>query len=308
MRRAQANGLLLVAALIWGTAFVAQQTGMRDVGPFTFTSARFLFGAVMVAPLAFLELRRLGRRGVFLDVRDLLACTLLGAVLFLGAALQQIGIMSTTVSNAGFLTALYVPLVPIAGALLLRERSHWSVWPASLGCLTGTYLLGGGSLAALTVGDLWVIASALFWAAHVMLVGRVAARKGASVTVAMLQFLVVGLLGMVVGFGTEEVSMLALERALPSIAYAGILSVGVGFTLQVVAQQHAIASHAAIILSLEAVFAAIAGALLLGEILALRGYLGCALMFGGMLLAQLWPKPLPGELSGTSANADAARR
>ena len=178
MKRAQANGLLLVAALIWGTAFVAQQAGMRDVGPFTFTGARFLFGAVMVAPLAFLELRRLGRRGTFLDARDLLACGLLGAVLFLGAALQQIGIMSTTVSNAGFLTALYVPLVPIAGALLLRERSHWSVWPASLGCVAGTYLLGGGSLAALSVGDLWVIASALFWAAHVMLVGRVAARKG----------------------------------------------------------------------------------------------------------------------------------
>ncbi len=140
MKRAQANGLLLVAALIWGTAFVAQQTGMRDVGPFTFTGARFLFGAVMVAPLAVLELRRLGRRGTFLDARDLLACALLGAVLFLGAALQQIGIMSTTVSNAGFLTALYVPLVPIAGALLLRERSHWSVWPASLGCVAGTYL------------------------------------------------------------------------------------------------------------------------------------------------------------------------
>ena len=113
MKRAQANGLLLVAALIWGTAFVAQQAGMRDVGPFTFTGARFLFGAVMVAPLAFLELRRLGRRGTFLDARDLLACGLLGAVLFHGAALQQIGILSTTVINAGFLTALYVPLVPI---------------------------------------------------------------------------------------------------------------------------------------------------------------------------------------------------
>src|SRR5690606_20528354 len=135
MKRAQANGLLLVAALIWGTAFVAQQTGMRDVGPFAFTAARFLFGALMVAPLAFWELRRLGRRGVFLDARDLLASALLGAVLFVGAALQQIGIMGTTVSNAGFLTALYVPLVPIAGALLMRERSHWSVWPASLGCL-----------------------------------------------------------------------------------------------------------------------------------------------------------------------------
>ena len=289
MKRAQANGLLLVAALIWGTAFVAQQAGMRDVGPFTFTGARFLFGAVMVAPLAFLELRRLGRRGTFLDVRDLLACGLLGAVLFLGAALQQIGIMSTTVSNAGFLTALYVPLVPIAGALLLRERSHWSVWPASLGCVAGTYLLGGGSLAALSVGDLWVIASALFWAAHVMLVGRVAARKGASVTVAMLQFLIVGVLGMAVGFGSEEVSMDALERALPSIAYAGILSVGVGFTLQVVAQRHTPAADAAILLSCETLFAALAGRFVLGETLTAEQMAGGLLIFACVLAVQILP-------------------
>lgn len=289
MKRAQANGLLLGAALIWGTAFVAQQTGMRDVGPFTFTGSRFLFGAVMVAPLAFWELRRLGRRGVFLDLRDLLAAAVLGGVLFLGAALQQIGIMSTTVSNAGFLTALYVPLVPIAGALLLRERSHWSVWPASLGCLGGTYLLGGGSLSALSVGDLWVIASALFWAAHVMLVGRVAARKGASVTVAMLQFVVVGVLGMGVGLAVEDVSMAAFERALPSIAYAGVLSVGVGFTLQVVAQRHTAAADAAILLSCETLFAALAGRLVLGETMTAAQMTGGSLIFACVLAVQILP-------------------
>lgn len=292
MKRAQANGLLLVAALIWGTAFVAQQTGMRDVGPFAFTAARFLFGALMVAPLAFWELRRLGRRGVFLDARDLLASALLGAVLFVGAALQQIGIMGTTVSNAGFLTALYVPLVPIAGALLMRERSHWSVWPASLGCLAGTYLLGGGSLSALSTGDLWVIASALFWAAHVMLVGRVAARRGASITVAMLQFLVVGAFGMAAGLAAEEVSAAALERALPSIAYAGILSVGVGFTLQVVAQRHTRAADAAILLSCETLFAALAGRLALGETMTAAQVAGGVLIFACVLAVQilpLWP-------------------
>lgn len=289
MKRAHANGLLLVAALIWGTAFVAQQTGMRDVGPFVFTGSRFLFGAVIVAPLALWELRRLGRRGIFMDARDLLASAVLGGVLFLGAALQQIGIMSTTVSNAGFLTALYVPLVPIAGALLLRERSHWSVWPASLGCLAGTYLLGGGSLSALSVGDLWVIASALFWAAHVMLVGRVAARKGASVTVAMLQFVVVGVLGVAVGLAVEDVSVGALERALPSIAYAGILSVGVGFTLQVVAQRHTPAADAAILLSCETLFAALAGRLALGETMTPAQMSGGGLIFACVLAVQILP-------------------
>lgn len=289
MKRVQANGLLLVAALIWGTAFVAQQTGMRDVGPFTFTGARFLFGAVMIAPLAIWELRRLGRRGVFLDGRDLLAAAVLGAVLFVGAALQQIGIGGTTVSNAGFLTALYVPLVPLAGALLLGERSHWSVWPASLGCLGGTFLLGGGSLSTLTTGDFWVMASAVFWAAHVMLVGRVAARKGASITVAMLQFLVVGLLGMGAGVGTETFSLEGIERALPSIAYAGILSVGVGFTLQVVAQRHTQAADAAILLSCETLFAALAGRLVLGETMNATQMAGGALIFACVLAVQLLP-------------------
>lgn len=289
MKRAQANGLLLVAALIWGTAFVAQQTGMRDVGPFAFTGARFLFGAIVVAPLAMWELRRLARRGVFLDRRDLQASALLGAVLFMGAALQQIGLQGTTVSNAGFLTALYVPLVPVAAALLLRERSHWSIWPASLGCLAGTYLLGGGSLAALSAGDLWVIASAFFWAAHVMLVGRVAARKGASITVAMLQFVVVGVLGMAVGGVWEGVSAAGLERALPSIAYAGVLSVGIGFTLQVVAQRHTRAADAAILLSCETLFAALAGRLVLGESMHAAQMAGGVLIFACVLAVQILP-------------------
>ncbi|MCK9985201.1 MAG: hypothetical protein AzoDbin1_01673 [Azoarcus sp.] len=289
MKRAQANGLLLVAALIWGTAFVAQQAGMRDVGPFTFTGVRFLFGAVVILPLVARELRRLGRRGVWLDGRDLAGGLLLGVVLFLGAAFQQIGIAGTTVSNAGFLTALYVPLVPVASALLLRERLHWSVWPASAGCLGGTFLLGGGSLSALSTGDLWVIASALFWAAHVMMVGRVAARHGAPITIACLQFLMCGVLGMASGGALEVVSIDALERALPSIAYAGILSVGLGFTLQVVAQRHTLAADAAILLSCETLFAAIAARIFVGEVLTPMQLLGGALIFACVMAIQLLP-------------------
>ena len=289
MRRAQANALLLVAAFIWGTAFVAQQTGMRDVGPFIFTGTRFLFGAVIIAPLAWWELRRLAQAGVRLDRRDLAAGGLLGAVLFLGAALQQIGVAGTSVSNAGFLTALYVPLVPIASALILRERLHWAVWPASLGCLAGTWLLGGGALSALSAGDVWVTASAAFWAAHVMLVGRVAARKGAPIIVAMLQFLVCGLLGLAVGGTGEVISAEGLARALPSIAYAGVLSVGLGFTLQVVAQRHTQAADAAILLSCETIFAALAGRVVLGESLSTQQMMGGALIFACVMAVQLLP-------------------
>ncbi|BAL23921.1 DMT family transporter [Azoarcus sp. KH32C] len=289
MRRAQANALLLVAALIWGTAFVAQQAGMRDVGPFTFTGVRFLFGVVIVAPLAWWELRRLARSGVRLDARDLIGGCLLGAVLFLGAAFQQIGVGGTTVSNAGFLTVLYVPIVPVASALLLRERLHWSVWPASFGCLAGTWMLGGGALSALSVGDLWVIASAVFWAAHVLLVGRLATRKGAPIAVAMLQFLVCGLLGLAVGAAGEVVSTDALVRALPSITYAGVLSVGLGFTLQVVAQRHTQAADAAILLSCETLFAALAGRVVLGESMSVEQMAGGALIFACVMAVQLLP-------------------
>lgn len=289
MKRGQANGLLLVAALIWGTAFVAQQTGMRDVGPLAFTGSRFLFGALVVLPLALWEMRRLLRRGVHFDGADLGVACLLGVVLFLGAALQQVGIKGTTVSNAGFLTALYVPMVPLGSALLLRERMHWSVWPASAGCLAGTWMLGGGALAALSDGDLWVIASAFFWAGHVMAVGRVAARKGAPITVAFLQFVVCGVLGMAAGVLSEPLTTADLARAMPSIAYAGVLSVGLGFTLQVVAQRHTLAADAAILLSCETLFAALAARLVLGETMSALQVTGGSLIFGSVLAVQLLP-------------------
>jgi drug/metabolite transporter (DMT)-like permease len=289
MKRAHADLLLLLAALIWGTAFVAQQTGMRDVGPFTFTGARFLLGALVVVPFARWELKRLSRRGGVLDLKDVAGGLALGAVLFLGAALQQIGIAGTTVSKAGFLTARYVPRVPLVAAMFLRERLHWSVWPASVGCLAGTYLLGGGAVSALSVGDLWVIASAVFWAVHVLLVGRIAARKGAPITIALLQFVVCGVLGMVVGGAIETVNVEALTRAMPSIVYAGVLSVGVGFTLQVIAQSHTPAADAAILLSCETLFAALAARFFLSEVLTPMQMAGGALIFACVLAIQLLP-------------------
>lgn len=289
MSRSQANLLMLVAALIWGTTFVAQRLGMAHIGPFTYTGIRFLLGALCIMPLAWREHAALRSRGERIDGQDLLRWCGIGVLLSGGALLQQIGIVDTTASNAGLLTALYVPLVPILAWLLHKHRPHWSLWPAVAGSLYGTYLLSGAELAALNDGDLWVIASTLFWSGHVLYIGRVAARKGTPILLALTQFLVCGTLATVIGLGVESTGVAGLTAAIPAILYGGVLSVGIAYTLQVVAQRHTHASDAAILLSSETLFAALAGAWYLGERLAPAQMTGAALIFASILLVQLAP-------------------
>lgn len=289
LSRPQANFILLFVALIWGSAFVAQSLGMKQIGPFAFTGTRFLLGALIVLPLAIREYRRLAQRGQSFTPREWRGCLGLGVLLFFGAAFQQIGIISTTVTNAGFFTALYVPLVPLLGWLIFRHLPHWSAWPANVACLVGTWMLGGGDISALNKGDFWILASTIFWAAHVLFVGRVAAEKGAPITVAITQFIVCGVLSLLWAAIAEPVSLAQLQAASLSIIYAGILSVGVAFTLQVVAQRHTHAADAAIILSAETLFAAIAGALFLHETLNPLQLGGCLLILAGILAVQLVP-------------------
>lgn len=289
LSRPQANFILLFVALIWGSAFVAQNLGMKEIGPFAFTGTRFLLGALFVLPLALREYRRLAQRGLSFTGREWLGCIGLGGLLFFGAVFQQIGIAGTTVTNSGFFTALYVPLVPLLGWLLFRQLPHWSAWPANAAGIAGTWLLGGGDISALNKGDFWILASTIFWAAHVLFVGRVAAEKGAAITVALTQFVVCGVLSLSWALIAEPVSLAQLEAASLSILYAGILSVGVAFTLQVVAQRHTHSADAAIILSAETLFAAIAGALFLNETLNALQFAGCLLILSGILAVQLVP-------------------
>ena len=290
MTRLTANLLLLLTALIWGTAFVAQNLGMKDVGPLAFTGIRFLLGALIVLPLAMREYRRLAARHHGFARRDWIGATGLGLLLAAGATLQQVGIAGTTVTNAGFFTVLYVPLVPLFAWLIFRARPHWSVWPATAGCVAGTFLLGGGELSAQVAGDFWVIASTLFWAGHVLLVGRVAAEKGAAITVACTQFVVCGVACLGAALVTEPIAITGLVAAIPAILYAGVLSVGVAFTLQVVAQRHTAAADAAIILSAETLFAALSGAIFLGETLNGLQLAGCTLILTCILAVQLIPR------------------
>ena len=290
MTRWQANGLLLLAALIWGSAFVAQVQGMQGVGPLTFTSLRFALGAAVVAPLAWGEWRRLRAAGHAPGADHARWIALLGGLLVVGVVMQQIGLMGTTVTNAGFLTALYVPLVPVLAWVFLRQRPGWGVTIAVPACLGGTALLtGAGSLAQLSAGDAWVMASALPWAVHVLLVGAVANRLHGAYLLACGQFVVCAVGSGLPALVLESLSVAGLATAAAAIAYTGILSVGVGFTLQVVGQRHAPPADAAIVLSSETVFAAAFGALLLGDRLSVMGWFGCGLILAGILLVQCLP-------------------
>lgn len=289
MTRLRADLLLFVVALIWGSAFVSQNLGMAAVGPLTFTGTRFLLGALVVLPLALRERAVRMNNCAPLDAHDARIIGALGVLLFLGAWLQQIGIVTTTVTNAGMLTALYVPLVPLLSLLLLRQRPHWVIWPAAAGSVAGTWLLTGANALALNAGDLWVIASSLFWAGHVILVGHAATHRAGPFTVACGQFLVVGVIASTLALTSEPLAWDALRAAAGPIAYAGILSVGIGFTGQVVGQRHTPAADTAIILSMETAFAALFGAWWLGERLTAVGIAGCVAIFVSILAVQIVP-------------------
>lgn len=292
-QRLRANLLLLLTAVIWGFAFVAQRSGMEFVGPFTFNAIRFLIGGLMLIPLMItLDRRRAAASQTIIPLsnRNLLAGGMLvGLILFGAATLQQMGVALTTAGKAGFITSLYVVLVPLLG-LALGHRSSAAVWFGAILAAAGLYFLtieGGFNMAW---GDLLVLFGAFMWAGHVLLLGRLSPGTD-TVKLAFLQFVVCAALSAVAALLTETTSAADLRAALWPLLYTGIMSVGVGYTLQTVAQAHARPADTAIILSLEAVFAVIGGWLLLGEVLSARALFGCALMLAGILVSQLAGRP-----------------
>ncbi|MDP3979007.1 MAG: DMT family transporter [Pseudomonas sp.] len=307
----RADLLMLLTAMIWGSAFVAQRLGMDSIGPFLYSGLRFALAVLILLPLLpLLERRSRSTPTVPLNRHLLMGGGLMGLALALGINLQQVGLLFTSVTNAGFITGLYVIIVPLLG-LLLGHKTGLGIWLGASLAVVGMFLLSVGEGFQVASGDWLQLAGALVWAVHVLLVG-VFARRHDPLRLAVVQFATCALISLLLALIFEDIHLDAIITAGPAILYGGLFGVAIGFTLQVVAQKHAIASHAAIILSLEAVFAAIAGAWLLGEALQLRGYFGCALMLAGMLLAQLWPKK-PAELASqlltkTTANADAERR
>ena len=295
MSRSAANCLLLLTAFIWGCAFVAQATAMEKMGPVLFTGLRFLIAAAVVLPFAIREgggrlLPKAAGAGAPERRRPawLGPMAMLSAVFLLAQLTQQIGIMTTSVTNAGFLTALYVILVPIFGIALFRQWPHRVVWPAALVALGGTWLLSGG-LGELRAGDLWVMLSAMFWALQVVMVGRIVSATGRPFFAVFAQSLAGGIAATLLALAVEPASLAGIVSAWPELAVAGALSGGLAFSLQAIAQRHTGAADAAVVFSSEAVFAAFAAALLLGERLSLTGWLGCGLILAAVLAVQLLP-------------------
>lgn len=285
----KADILLLITAMIWGFAFVAQRVGMDYVGPFTFNGVRFALGSLSLLPLIlFLQKRQPQSPSGLPDERRISVLKgglLAGGALFAGASLQQAGMVYTTAANGGFITGLYVVIVPLLG-LFWRQRPHAGTWIGALLAAVGLYFLSITDDFTIAFGDLLVLVGAFFWAGHVLLIGWLAPRTD-SLKLASVQFAVCSLLSLVIAFAVEHVSLESILQAGIPILYGGLGSVGIAYTLQVIAQREAHPAHSAIILSLEGVFAAFGGWLLLNEILTMRSFFGCMLMLAGMLLSEL---------------------
>ncbi len=300
VRAVRADILLFLTAAIWGFAFVAQRVGMEHVGPLTFNGVRFALGAVALLPLIrFMESSR-SRTNKVSGTRLLSGGILLGLALFAGSTLQQLGlaapllqswgVASSTAGKAGFITGLYVVLVPLMG-LVFGQRAGVGSWGGAFLAVVGMYMLSVTGGVSVAFGDILVMGSAFFWAGHVLLVGKLSPGMDAvdAVKLSSIQFGVCSALSLCGASFMESMTLEGIMGATLPILYGGLMSTGVAYTLQVVAQRDANSSHAAVILSLEAVFAAIGGWMLLDETLGVRALIGCGLMLVGMLVSQLKP-------------------
>ena len=280
----------LLCTFIWGTTFIAQDTGMDDIGPFTFNAVRFFVGFLAIAPLVILFEIKKFKSEFRLDFKTFVILSLLiGLSLFLGSALQQVALLYTDVANAAFFTIFYVPMVPIIIFLFKRKSIHWSVWPSVILCLIGGYLLTNFYDATVRLGDTLVVLGALFWSTHIIFTGIIVTKYNLPLTLGAVQTLIVAVSSFFVGFIYEEFVFKNILKEIDSILYAGILSGGFAFVLQIYAQKNISPAPAAIIFSLEGVFATIAAWFLLDQILGINNLLGCFFILCGVLLSQLLP-------------------
>ena len=280
----------LLCTFIWGTTFIAQDTGMDDIGPFTFNSVRFFVGFLAIVPLALMfEAKKLKKEFRFDTKTFVILSFLIGLSLFLGSALQQVALLYTDVANAAFFTIFYVPMVPIIIFIFKKDFLHWSVWPSVILCLIGGYLLTNFQDATVRLGDTLVILGALFWSTHIIFTGMIVKKYNLPLTIGAIQTLLVALFSFIIGLFSEEFVIDNILNEIDSILYAGILSGGFAFVLQIYAQRNITPAPAAIIFSLEGVFATIAAWFLLNQILGINNLLGCFFILSGVLLSQLVP-------------------
>lgn len=288
MNRLRADILLLFTAIIWGSAFIAQKIGNESLPPFAFVAARFLLSAVVLLPLALNEARKPKQA---LQTRDLAMAAIIGLLLFVSGAMQQIAMITASATHGGFLTALYVVIVPFATWILTRERVPRFVLAACFISACGAWLLIGNSGAAhgWHMGDMLLLVSDLAWAFWISLIAIFMKSSPRPFFLAFTQFAVTAALAIIVSVMFESATVAGFQTALPAILFAGIISGGLAFTLQIFAQRHTPPAEAALIMSLESVFAFVAGAVLLGERLTPLAMAGCALILLGVVVAETGP-------------------
>jgi len=281
---------LVACTFIWGTTFIAQDTGMDNIGPFTFNSVRFFVGFLAVTPFVLLLEKKKVNAQIKTKINEFYKLIIpVGIFLFLATAFQQVSLLYTDVANSAFFTIFYVPMVPIILYFLFSEKLHWSIWPSALACVIGGYFLSDISDANIRFGDGLVIIGALFWALHIIYIGKIIDQFDLPFFIAMLQNLVVATLSFLLVIIFEEIDFSKIKLETVEILYAGILSGGAAFALQLFGQRNISAAPAAIVMSLEGIFAAIAAWIILNQILDLNNIIGCTLILGGILLSQLAP-------------------
>ncbi len=281
---------LIICTIIWGTTFIAQDTGMDNIGPFTFNSTRFFVAFLAVSPFVFL----FEKKKIIIQIKNNInqfakLMIPVGVFLFLGTVFQQVSLLYTNVANSAFFTIFYVPMVPIIIYFIFSEKLHWSIWPSVAVCVVGGYFLSNMSDTAIRFGDGLVLIGALFWALHIIYIGKLVKKFDLPFFIALLQNLLVAILSFLLVIVFEEIDFSKIRLETFEILYAGILSGGAAFVLQLFGQRNIPPAPAAIVMSLEGVFAAIAAWIILSQILDFNNIIGCTLILGGVLLSQLVP-------------------
>jgi len=290
MKKAISFICLVLCTLIWGTTFIAQYTGMDNIGPFTFNSARFYIGFLAVAPFVFLFEKKKIKHQINNKISEFIKLIIpVGIFLFLGCIFQQVSLLYTDVANSAFFTIFYVPMVPIIVYFLFSEKLHWSIWPSVFACVLGGYFLSDINNVEVRFGDTLVLIGAVFWALHIIYIGKIILKFDLPFFIALMQNLIVATLSFVLVIIFEEIDFSKIKLETIEILYAGILSGGAAFALQLFGQKNIPAAPAAIVMSLEGVVAAISAWIILSQILGINNVIGCLLILSGVLLSQLAP-------------------
>ena len=281
----------LLCTLIWGTTFIAQDTGMEFIGPYVFNAVRFFVGFLTLIPF-YLILEKKNTATIISKNRSkfIYLAILIGIFLFLASALQQVALLYTDVANAAFFTIFYVPMVPIIVFFLFKKTIHWSVWPAVILCVIGGYFLTNFQDATVRLGDSLVLIGALFWSLHIIFIGIIVEEFNAPILIGLVQTLIVSICSLILALFYEEFILVNILNQKIQILYAGVLSGGIAFVLQIYAQRNIKPAPSAIIFSLEGVFATVAAWIILSQVLNFNNILGCCFILIGVLISQIIPE------------------